>query len=885
MKTRRIKIKTRKSRKIKGGKVSKFNGMWDFDLRNGRVMSTIQRVLDYQGLEIEVLNDLAGPTSASTETNSNTYLETSHLEDEFQRRCDVATAAEYDELKKLKSKISEIIHLRTEEGSDKFDPFEDAVKKRKREGHEFRVNLWSKKYTIIKKALNVVRRKLHQDPDTDTVFLMAQLGTLGKKKQFIDLELKKVVVNIAHMEEDFDKLIKDLNSLLELLRDFTEQTTQFKAFVASSIGLQTYLAEVVEKASGLQFIFGTATRKVEEVRLTVDTLNFKYQDPLFLAFYEGLSNFSSKTPEQVTELFTLFDGFISYLKGGTSKEIHTTREQVIRGILASINQEEQALQSDLIENEKEEAEPVSGVVAPLASKDEADPASKDEADTASKVVAPPASKVPPPKGVTPPVFDLAAAATTRKVKYIEVLDAIMNELEKAPYIDQLKELIERTISRTDIEDIDKTTLVFYMRALLFSNAIDILTIVAHLSVHDSDYLRKPLSAFYAIEDTVLQPIIKKYRPDETTEGLLQSVTKNMCDGITNILICFYVFMYYLYQYLHLSPPNLEALPKIAKFDDIKRRIGEFEQLKPVYLKDILQIFSEYRVFIKAHSTFFKQKFKGKITDTFLMKELMDSEREKLEGVQKGVAEKRALYEHVKKLNGIKRSLDITTKENKSNEELLFETHEKVSAMERTVHPDTRSKIQEMKRIIFSSELPKDDQTAQKELEEIIQSETDLSALKDDLITISLLTDKLKESERIMKVNGAELGKMEKELLKLPGYSEKVALEYTIKELGREIERIIESYPAEIKTTVRERLEIAEEMQTIRNKIKSEGGDTHQSPELNIIAEKLKVIAGQLKGVDMIELDWNVREVRKANEKLLKLTGGKRPRKKTRRAKR
>jgi hypothetical protein len=443
MRTRRIKIKTRKTRKIKGGKVSKINGMWDFDRRNGRVMSTIQRVIDYQTLEIEVLNDLAGPTSASTETNSTEYLKTSHLEDEFKRRCDVAaTAAQYDELKKLKSKISEIIHLRTEEGSDKFDPFEDAVKKRKREGHEFRVNLWSKKYTIIKRALNVVRRKLHQDPDTDTVFLMAQLGTLGRKKQFIDLELKKVVANIAHMEEDFDKLIKELNPLLELLRDFTEQTTQFKTFVASSEGLQTYLEKVVEKATGLQFIFGTATRKVEEVRLTLDTLKFKYQDPLFLAFYEGLSNFSIKTPEQVTELFTLFDGFISYLEGGTSKEIHTTREQVIRGILASINQEVQALQSDLIENEKEEAEPASKVVAPPASKE-----------------APQASKVPPPKGVTPPVFDLAAEATTRKVKYIEVLDAIMNELEKAPYIDQLKELIDRTISRTDIEDIDKTTLV------------------------------------------------------------------------------------------------------------------------------------------------------------------------------------------------------------------------------------------------------------------------------------------------------------------------------------------------------------------------------------------------------------------------------------------
>ena len=561
-----------------GGKVSKINGKWDFDLRNGRKKSVIEKVLAYQGLEIEVLNDLAAECE---ETNSNEYLKTTQLQDEFKRRCDAATTPlEYEALKALKSKISEIIHLRTEEGFDKFDPFEDAAKKTKREGHEYRVKLWSEKYTIIKKDLNDVRRRLNQKPEIDIVFLEAQLGTLSAKKKFVEGQLEKIVANIAHIDEHFGKAIPNL-----------EQLQLFLSHIPT---------DVTAKSAALE----ENKDQLSDIHKMLTDLFFRFQDPLFDKFNKDLENISSKTPEQMGVLSTSLAELISHLANGS--KIYTDREQVIRGILASIDQEQQALQSDAIEDKAEaEREGVStGEVSPPIG------------------VASPGGVILKPA----PDVDLTTEVATRNVQYIAVLDAIMNELEKAAYIGKLKELIDRTISRTDIDERDKVTLVFYMRAVLFANAIDILTIVAHLSIHDSDYLRKPLSVFYAVKDPELQSIIQRFKPDETAESLLQEVTKNMCDGITDILSCFYVFMYYLYQYLHLSPPNLEVLPKIAKFDDIKRAIEQFERLKPVYVKDILQIFSGYQVYIKAHLPFFKQKFKSKFTDTFLMKEAMDAER-------------------------------------------------------------------------------------------------------------------------------------------------------------------------------------------------------------------------------------------------------------------
>ena len=334
----------------------------------------------------------------------------------------------------------------------------------------------------------------------------------------------------------------------------------------------------------------------------------------------------------------------------------------------------------------------------------------------------------------------------------------------------------------------------------------------------------------------------------------------------------------------------EVIEANARFAAESSAKGASDRQRTTKHDDMKQSAEDLRI-IEEHRQLLAEE---KITSDRIRREKVV--RELAEGRERlRVEEEKNLLAHLKKISELKSSLALTTKEHTSNEPILFEIYDKIKNMEKDIHPDTKSKYIDIKRIIFIlSTLSKDDKKGQKELidnmsaleAEIIKSEypikePDLHSLKDNITDLYSLKVKLHESEHKMKVESAELSKMEKELPTLPGYSEKILLQYRIKELEQELERIVEAYPVGIKEIMSERVAILDESFTLRRKIISEGGDPFQNGELNGLMERLHDINRQILGVDKKDLDDAIGQMRISKEKLSKLKGGR----KTRRVKR
>ena len=220
MKTRNMRKKN-KTRKIKGGKITKINDIWTID---PETVESNPTVMKYRTLEVDVLNVLAKNSSSN---NSNIVLEhETTIEDNYKKLCKDKDS--FKELKKIKELIKNIIRFRHEEAIDRLKPNETTEERIIREKHEHRLHLWMKKYTIIKKLLNEVRLSLHEPPEIeDNKHLTTRLAFIESNLASIDEEFPKIIKKSIELQEQFGFLpesiklqVDKLNELKILLNDF-----------------------------------------------------------------------------------------------------------------------------------------------------------------------------------------------------------------------------------------------------------------------------------------------------------------------------------------------------------------------------------------------------------------------------------------------------------------------------------------------------------------------------------------------------------------------------------------------------------------------------------------------------------------------------------------